>query len=259
MSRPACQLFAVLILLAPALSPALPPAGLDARIIEASTLAHAGQRIEVHQHGIDVDEAFLHAAEGALARMEALLGRTLDVATLGPRIRIYVSPQTRVSHVWRGYHHPSDPQGILFVSPKIAKLAVAGRNATYAHELAHLLTWHFHSHSLREGLADFLALQLHPEAGIGPNAGGHDAAPAVPDDIARQLGTTLPTPQQVTDDATFRAAYYHGSYRLVAELIARKGMATFLQLYEAADPEPLYETLYGATREDLVRAALARS
>ena len=45
-----------------------------------------------------------------------MTGRTLDTATLGPKIRIYVSDGVRVSHLWRGYNHPSDPKGIVLLN-----------------------------------------------------------------------------------------------------------------------------------------------
>ena len=239
---------------APALS--APPS--DAQIIEEATLAFAGDRIEIHAHDATPGRPLLVAAEAALAAMERVLGRTLDTATLGPKLRIYVSGATKVSHVWRGYEHPGDPRGVLFLNPRVARLAVEGSNATYAHELAHLLTWRFHSHTLREGLADYLALQVHPGAGLGPNPQGYADPPAVPEEIAQLLGTTRPPPAAVSEDPAFRAAYYYASYRLVHYLVARDDMERFLQLYDAPDPERAIERLYGLTREAAVRAALAQ-
>ena len=58
-------------------------------------------------------------------------------------------------------------------------------------------------------------------------------------------------------DPSFRAAYYAASRRFVAHLVDRAGIATFLSLYDAEDPEARYEALYGASREALVREALA--
>jgi len=47
----------------------------------------------------------------------------------------------------------------------------------------------------------------------------------------------------------------HASYRFVRFLIERAGMATFLTLYEARDPEGEYLRLYGASRQELALAA----
>lgn len=134
-------------------------------------------------------------------------------------------------------------------------MAVLGTNATYAHELAHLLTWRYHSHTLREGLADYLALQLHPRAGVGPNFLGYGSPPAVPPEIADYLGTTRPPPEAVISDAQFRRAYYYASYRFVRYLIGRADMATFLKLYEAEDPGAEVSRLYGASLQELIAAA----
>ena len=109
----------------------------------------SGARVELYQHGLKADPALLAAAESALGRMEELLGRKLDETTLGPKVRIYVSVVTTVSHVWRGYEHPGDPRGVLFLNARVARLALNGTNATYAHEMAHLLTWRFNGHTGR--------------------------------------------------------------------------------------------------------------
>ena len=231
---------------------------LDARIVAEATQVVQRPRVELYGHdGVRPGAVLAEAAEHAPATMERLLGRELDHATLGERVRIYVSPAVRAAHVWHGYAHPDDPQGALFLNPKVARLGVAGSNATYVHELAHLLTWRFHSHTLREGLADWLALQVHPGAAVGPNVDAAAPLPAVDGVIAALLGSTQPPPAAVGDDPAFRAAYYAGSRRFVTYLIERGGIGTFLQLYDSATPEPLYERLYGATREALVQAALA--
>ncbi len=227
---------------------------LDEEIIREAQLVASGARVDLFQHGLAVDPALVKAAEHALTRMEELLGRRLDESTLGPRVRIYVAAGTTVSHVWRGYEHPSDPKAVLFLNPRVAQLALRGTNATYAHELAHLLTWRFYSHTLREGLADYLALQVHPGAGVGPNIEGY-APPAVPPEVEEYLGTAHAPPSAVIDDAQFRRAYYYASYRFVRFLIERAGMVTFLKLYEARDPESEFLRLYGARRNELVLAA----
>jgi hypothetical protein len=227
----------------------------DEQIVREAQLVSSGARVDLFGYGVAVDPALVGAAERALARMEELLGSKLDVFTLGPRVRIYVAAGIRVSHVWRGYDHPSDPKAVLFLNPRVAQLALTGTNATYAHELAHLLAWRYHSHTLREGLADYLALQVHPGAGVGPNFEGYASPPSVTNEIEAYLGTTRAPPAAVMDDAEFRRAYYYASYRFVRFLIERAGMVTFLKLYGATDPESELVRLYGASRQDLALAA----
>jgi len=227
----------------------------DEQIIREAQLVASGARVDLFQHGLVADAAIVEVAERALTRMEELLGQRLDESTLGPRVRIYVAASTTVSHVWRGYEHQSDPKAVLFLNPTVARLALRGTNATYAHELAHLLTWRFYSHTLREGLADYLALQVHPGAGVGPNIEGYVSPPAVPPAVEEYLGTTRAPPSALVNDTPFRRAYYFASYRFVRFLIERGGMVTFLKLYDAKDPESEFLHLYGANRKDLVLAA----
>jgi len=227
----------------------------DEQIIREARLIASGARVDLFEHGTAVDPALAEAAESALARMEELLGRKLDESLLGHRVRIYVSASTAVSHVWRGYEHPRDPKSVLFLNPRVAEAALRGANATYAHELAHLLAWRFYSHTLREGLADYLALQVHPGAAVGPNIGGLASPPSVTPEIEEYLGTTKAPPVAVRSDIAFRRAYYFASYRFVRYLIERAGIAVFLTLYDAKDPESEFQRLYHASRRELVLAA----
>lgn len=229
----------------------------DDQIVQQAELMASGDRVEIYQHGIRVAPAFLKLAEETYGRLEILTGRKLDTATLGPKVRIYVSDAVAVSHVWRGYNHPGDPRGIVFLAARAYQGALRGANATYAHELAHLFTWRYSSHTLREGLADYLALKIHPGAGVGPNADGYDTSARIPQDILDCLGTTRPPPGAVTSDAWFRRLYYFASYRFVEHLIESRGMDAFMRLYDAENPESELQTLYGAGREELVRRALA--
>jgi hypothetical protein len=227
----------------------------DAEVVARSTLVAAGDRVEIYRQGVSVVPAFLTAAQEAYRRLETLTGRTLDTATLGPKIRIYVSDAVFVSHVWKGYAHPSDPKAIVLLSARAYEGALTRTNATYVHEMAHLFTWRYHSHTLREGLADYLALQMHPGAGVGPNADGYDHRTAIPPEVAEYLGTTKPPPAWLGSDIVRRRAYYFASYRFVTSLIERAGMETFLRLYDAERTEDELVALYGATREELVRRA----
>ena len=137
----------------------------------------------------------------------------------------------------------------------VARLALTGRNATYAHEMAHLLTWRFSSHTLREGLADLLALAVHPGAGVRPNVKTYAAPPAVPEAVWAYLGTTRAPPAQLMSDVNFRKAYCYASWRFVDHLVLSKGLPVFLKLYAAADPGPDFERLCGASLADLVALA----
>jgi hypothetical protein len=188
--------------------------------------------------------------------MEALLNQPWDVATLGSRISIYVSPDVRISHVLGGYQHQRRPRAVLFLNSYAARMAPSGKDATYAHELAHLLTWRYRSHTLREGLADYLALQLHPAASVGPNRKGHEVDAAQVPALEGLLGTSAEPPAALMSDQGFRRSYYAASYRFVRVLIRRGGLALFLDLYRAQDPDGAYERMYGATRKAIATAAL---
>jgi len=106
----------------------------------------------------------------------------------------------------------------------------------------------------RQGLADYLALQVHPGAGVGPNADGDDRRMTIPE-VAECLGTTKAPPAWLGSDIDLRRAYYFASYRFVRALIEQAGMTTFLRLYDSDSTENELVTLYGATREELVRRA----
>jgi hypothetical protein len=250
--------FATLFLLLSAAFPSLAaPASRadDAQVLAAAKVVAEGERIVLLQDQVQVDPALLELCESALAAMEAALGRRVEHAVLGAKLRVVVSVRVRVSHVWGGYDHREDPQGVLFLNPRVAAMAVRGVNATYAHELAHLLTWRYHSHSLREGLADWLALQVLPGAAVGPNGAGD--SPEIADAVATVLGGSAAPPAELSSDAAFRAGYYYGSRRLVEHLIAQGGIERFLELYAAADTEAALQRLYGKDRAALVRDALA--
>jgi hypothetical protein len=232
------------------------PQSIDAQIMREAKLVASSGRVDLYEHKISVNTELAPLSDRAITQMEAILGRKWDSRALGERISIYVSAETRVSHVLGGYEHQSNPKPILFLNPLVARMALAGKNATYAHELAHLLTWRFQSHTLREGLADYLALQLHPGAGVGPNREGYASFPPVAEGIAEILGTSAAPPASLTQDQAFRESYYASSYRLVRYLIEVDGLPKFLELYAARDPEATFKQLYGQERRALVAAAL---
>lgn len=232
------------------------PRAVDAQIMREARLVASSGRVDLYAHRISIGPELALASERAITQMEGILGRRWDAQALGERVRVYVSSETRGSHVLGGYEHQNNPQAILFLNPLVARMALTGKNATYAHELAHLLTWRFHSHTLREGLADFLALQLHPGAAVGPNREGYSNFPPVAEGIPELLGTAAAPPAALGHDQGFRESYYASSYRLVRHLIELGGLPKFLELYSARDPESAYERLYGQSRSFLVAAAL---
>lgn len=252
----AIHLFEALLCLTLYLAPQAQAAASDAQIMQEATLVLSVGRVDLFEHRTAAPPKLAAVADLALKEMENTLGLQWDEATLGARVKVYVSSETKFSHVLGGYDHRDNPQPVLFLNPQVARRAVLGVNATYAHELAHLLTWRFHSHTLREGLADYLALQLHPDAGVGPNSDGHTVMPEWKDQLSTLIGTSAPPPAAVTEDKSFRESYYASSYRFVRYLIEIGGLATFMQLYATPDLLPAYTSLYGKTREALLIEAL---
>jgi hypothetical protein len=232
------------------------PRSNDAQIMREARLIASSGRVDLYEHRVVVEPELASASDRAISRMESMLGRRWDTQTLGDRVSIYVSSETRLSHVLGGYEHQNNPRAVLFLNPVVARMALSGRNATYAHELAHLLTWRFYSHTLREGLADYLALQLHPDAGVGPNRESYSTFPSLAEGVSAVLGTTAAPPAAILQDQAFRESYYASSYRLVRYLIDAGGMAKFLDLYAASDVEAAFKQLYGQDRKALVAAAL---
>jgi hypothetical protein len=228
----------------------------DEQILVQAKRVARGELVEIYQHGIDVEGAkFLRFAEEGYQGIEKVTGLKLDTATLGPRIQIVVSNSASVSHVWRGYDHPRDPRGVVFLNAMAYRGAMKRNNATYIHEMTHLFTWRYRSHTLREGLADWVALAVLPGTGVGPNPNGYDLKMVVPPLIVDYLGTTKPPPDWLTTDAERRTAYYFASYRFVKHLVELKDLATFMQLYNSSAPEADLVTLYGVTRESVAQAA----
>lgn len=226
----------------------------DPQIVCRARFVAASEWVALHEDGLEVDPGFLLALEDACRRIEKLLDRPYDKKTLGSPIRVYVTDAEVVSHVWNGYRHPEDPRGILFLNRTAYEGAVQRTNATFAHELTHLFMWRFHSHTLREGLADYIALTLYPGTAVGPNKAGGDLRAQLPPDIMRVLGTSAEPPSWVRTDRRMRAMYYAGSYRFAKLLIDKGGLPTFLKLYDSPDPEAAYVELYGAPRDALLKS-----
>jgi len=229
----------------------------DEQVVAQAQLVASGVYVEMYQHGVVVEPSFLEIMESAYEEVRRVTGLKLDTATLGSKVRVYVSDAISVSHVWRGYQHPSDPKAIIFLNLRAYHGAMGGKNATYAHELTHLFTWRYHSHTLREGIADYVALKIFPGAAVGPNAGGEDLARRnVVPEIIEHLGTTKPAPEWVSTDPSRRSDYYFASYRLVKYLVESKDMEIFWKLYASENPEIDIKSLYGLDRKEAVEAAL---
>jgi len=141
----------------------------------------------------------------------------------------------------------------VFLNPRVYQAALRGTNATYVHEMTHLLMWRYSRHTLRQGLADSWALQVRPGAGVGPNVDGYDGSSPLPGDVVAYLGTTRPPLPWLVSDAPRRRAYYFASYRFVKWLIDKGGLSVCLKLYDVDNPAVELPKLYEASREALVR------
>jgi hypothetical protein len=231
----------------------------DEQIVAQGQLVARGTSVDIYQHAASVAPSFLKVMEAAYEQIRKVTELNLDTETLGPKVSVYVSEAVGISHVWKGYQHPSDPKAIIFLNPRVYLGATNGKNATHIHELTHLFTWRFSSHTLREGFADYVALKILPGAAVGPNRAGESPA-EIPAEVLQLLGTTKPAPEWASTDPVRRSAYYFASYRFVKFLIEAKGMETFMKLYASEKPETDIKSLYGMVREEAVEAALgARS
>lgn len=226
----------------------------DDQVVSQAKLVASGELVELYQDNVKVDPAFLAVLENTCRQIEKLLAQPLDKATLGDKIRVYVTNTMVVSHVWHGYQHQSDPRGVLILNTRAYFAGTRGENATYAHELTHLFTWRFRSHTLREGLADYIALQILPGAAVGPNFAGYDWSGKIPSEVIDLLGTTIAPPAWASDDIRLRQAYYFGSYRFVKLLIEKGGLPKFMKLYTSNDPETAFVELYGESRTALLQS-----
>ena len=155
----------------------------DAQIVAQAELVASGAYVEIYQHGTAIDPAFLKVMESAYEEVQRVTGLKLDTATLGPKVRVYVSDAVSISHVWKGYQHPTDPKAVIFLNLRVYQGAMSGKNATHVHELTHLFTWRYNSHTLREGVADYVALKVFPGAAVGPNPAGDSARLAIPPEV----------------------------------------------------------------------------
>jgi hypothetical protein len=222
----------------------------DDTILARAVLVDRSDRIELYGDGVEVEKDFIGIVDRLYIAIGAQLDRKFDEGTLGTRIKVVVSSSVRMSHVWRGYRHMSDPRAVIFLNPRAYHGARSGSNATLAHELTHLFTWRYTSHSLREGLADFVARAVMPGASVGPN--GPNVEPVRVAWALTYLGSDQPAPSELTTDPEFRRLYYLSSYLLVKALIERTSMRTFLQFYDSPYSEASFESVFGIGRRHLI-------
>ncbi len=232
----------------------------DKIIVKRTPLAATGRFVDVYSDLENFASAELvRLTEQAYEKIKKTFIFKYDHQQLGDKIKIYCADAINVSHVYGGYLQAKDPLGYIFLNPRSAYGAIQGMNATYVHELTHLFTWNFYSHTLREGLADFVASSLHQGAAIGP----------VPSDFAlpnssfarysKYWATTKTPPRKLKTDIDFRRGYYFSCRLFVKYLIEKYGIAAFMQLYASPEPELGIETLYCQSRQTLVAGFMASS
>jgi hypothetical protein len=230
----------------------------DKTIIKRTRLVATGKFVDIYSDldDFEADELVL-LTEQAYQQIKKKFKFHYNHQLLGDRIQIYCSAAVKVSHVHGGYLQTKEPLGRIFLNPRSALGSVQGVNSTYIHELAHLFTWNFYSHTLREGLADFVASSLHQGSSIGPVPADF----ALPnEEFARYTNywaTTKTPPRKLKTDIDFRRGYYFSSRLFVTYLIEKHGLEAFMQLYASPEPEVEIVSLYGQSRQTLVAGCMA--
>lgn len=230
----------------------------DEEIVAHAQLVATGENIELYKHETEVSPEFAEKLDHAFKSVHAITSIPYDNKTLGPKLRVYVSSAVYITHVWHGYEHSKDPRGIIFLDEHAYRGAIEDRDITYVHEITHLFTWRYVSHSLREGFADYVALKIREDTSLGPipNRVGD---PAIPSTIQECLGTTKPPQREILTNFESRRTYYLACRRFVRFLVDLKGIETFLELYASPQPEKDIERLYGINGEEAIRRALRTS
>jgi hypothetical protein len=225
----------------------------DKYVVKRTSLASTGEIVDVFSdiNNFNADK-LTQLADQAYKNIRQIFGFNYDHYLLGERINIYCSEAVMVSHVHGGYLQPQDPVGAIFLNARAAQGAIHGSNATYIHEMTHLFTWNFYSHTLREGLADYVASRLHLESAIGPVPVGFDLQKSELIRFSRYWATTKKPPRQLKSDMTFRRGYYYSSRLFVAYLIEKFGFDSFISLYGASDPETEIKRRFAESRAELV-------
>ena len=223
---------------------------LDAIVLNKSKLVSQSDRVDVYRDEVEIEEGFAEEIDQLYAAIETKLGRKFDAATLGKKIKVVVSNNVRVSHVWRGYQHMNDPQAVIFLNARAYNGFKSKANATLVHEMTHLFTWRYNSHSLREGIADYVARAVMPNTAVGPNDANAVSSPV--DWAFKDLGTNQPPPPELATDTEFRKNYYFLSYVFVKSLIERSSMADFLKFYDSVPTDDLFESTFKVKRLELI-------
>ena len=222
----------------------------DATVLNRAKLVSQTDRVEVYRDDVDVEEAFAVAVDQLYGAIEDKLGQKFDTVTLGEKIKVVVSNHVRVSHVWRGYQHMNDPKAVVFLNTRAYNGFKSKTNATLVHEMTHLFTWRYNSHSLREGIADYIARAVMPNTAVGPNEA--NTVPIKVDWAFKYLGSNLPAPPELTSDSEFRKSYYFSSYVFVNALVERSSMANFLKFYNGVYSDAIFESTFKVTRLNLI-------
>jgi len=85
----------------------------DEQIVSNAELVASGTLFEIYQHGTRVDPAFLKIMERAYEQVQKVTGLTLDTATLGPKVRVYVEFVRRIACL-EGIPASTGSQGVHF-------------------------------------------------------------------------------------------------------------------------------------------------
>jgi len=231
----------------------------DKSIIKWTPLVARGQWVDIYTD-IDSYEAdkLAHMADCSYQHIQKKFSLKYNHDLLGERIKIYCSNAVKVSHVYGGYLQPEQPLGKIFLNLRSALGAIQGNNATYIHEMAHLFAWNFHSHSLREGLADYIASKLHNSSvSIGPVPADFILAEGDLKRYSRYWATVKNPPRKLKTDIEFRRAYYFSCRLFVTYLIQSFGFGKFMSLYDSPQPEIDLEHIYKKKRCELVAQFIA--
>jgi hypothetical protein len=154
-----------------------------------------------------------------------------------------------VSHVYGGYDHPRYDKPVVFLKNAQA----ASRTTPVLHEMTHIIAWKFSSHSLREGLANYMQLTNAPLAGypaypprkMADNMASKALESEYGESLFATLGKdgvdslTLPT------DPKSRPQFYAVSQSFTQYLIEKKGLAVFMKIYSAPSAEKACRKLTG--------------
>jgi hypothetical protein len=112
-----CLLRVLALAVPPVLVHAQPMRGaIDARIMREARLVASSRRVDLYVHGASTSPDLAAASDRAITQMEAILGRPWDSRTFGERMRLYVSSETRSSHVLGGYESHTLREGLARLS-----------------------------------------------------------------------------------------------------------------------------------------------